>query len=181
MEGVRTRVKCDTCHLPATVQYTFFVSGERCEVHFCERCAQKSEDLKKTRSEVERFRKKLESRVPMAKPIASAVPLDYRRDPPAGGSAAWFAAGWRSLLCAACGQRIEDTTGTFDLRTRSCPSCGVGSILFTWVDRFVQIIPDYAPPTMGEFIAHIRSLSTEESAIEFLSHLQDLFDALRET
>jgi protein-arginine kinase activator protein McsA len=69
-------MKCDTCHFPATLQYTVFVTGKRCEVHLCERCAQKNDEIRKSRAEIERFRKKIRARIPVAKTAAPPAALD---------------------------------------------------------------------------------------------------------
>jgi hypothetical protein len=173
-------MKCHLCHFPATLQYTFFVAGERCEIHLCERCAQRNDEIRRTRAEVERVTARLRARIPIAKSAAPPAKLDYRDEAaPLGEEIRWFAVGRRSLCCAACESRIDDIPHRFDLRLQTCPVCGVSCLLFAWVDAFVQIIPSYTPEHVREFIALLQSSPSEQAAVEMMSHLQDLFDALK--
>jgi hypothetical protein len=177
-------MKCDVCHLPATVHYTTIERNQPTESHLCELCASRNLAIAETRKRAQQLAPKPPP-APLARlaPRSPVIPLPYQTrsskvPPPAEPK--WFATGPGRLQCAACHAELTDTAQTLDRRTQSCPACHTPCLLFTWNDIYVQIIPDRAPATVQEFIAFAQSLPDHEAFLLLLSHLKDLLKALPE-
>jgi hypothetical protein len=177
-------MKCDVCHLTATVHYTLVEHNHASESHLCELCASRNLAIAEARKHAQRLAPKPPP-PPLAKTAAKspAIPLPYQTrvsKPPSPPEPRWFATGPGRLRCAACNAELTDSTHTLDRRTKCCPACQTPCLLFTWNDTYVQIVPGSAPPAVQEFVAFAQSLPDDEPFLILLSYLKELLADLPE-
>ena len=174
-------MKCQACQFPATVRYIEWIDGQIRESHLCERCAQRNETIKHLRKLAARLQRKLDAGIPVARKAPRSTTLEYRSESAmTGNELPWFATGGGGVNCASCGHAINKLDQDFSLAAQQCPHCAISCLLFRWLDRFVQIIPELSPRVVKEWIALLQSLPSDQDSMAMMSYLQDLFDAMKD-